>query len=517
LHLGLLALLSGVFLALSFPKHGHPAFGWIALTPLVICAWRATSRRQAFFFGLLAGAVYFWGTLYWLIETMTTFGGLSTLTAVFAAFLLVAYLSLFPAAFAVIVQVSRRGLGAGALALVAPAWVTTELGRQYVWDGFPWALLGYSQVTVLPVAQIASVVGVYGLSGLLAFTAAALAAPLLLAGRQRLAFPAVAVVAVAGCTVWGYARLDRSALLATGDPVRVAVIQGNIAQEDKWDPALRDAITDRYLSMTRAALADGATFIIWPESSTPFYFEQDLIRGAAIRRLATEAGATLLIGSDQVEPVQASPAVKRGESRYYNAAFLIRPDGQIGGVYRKMHLVPFGEYVPLQKLLFFVGPIVEAVSAFTPGEEPALLPVGEHVASTAICYEVIFPSLIRRFVADGSELLTTITNDAWYGRSSAAYQHWEQASMRAIEQGRYLARAANTGISGFVDPYGRVVEKTDLFHEAVVAGDLRFIRERTIYSRTGDLVAWLSLAVTLAAVAAALRMRRHTGGYNLLV
>jgi apolipoprotein N-acyltransferase len=172
-----------------------------------------------------------------------------------------------------------------------------------------------------------------------------------------------------------------------------------------------------------------------------------------------------------------------------------------------MHLVPFGEYVPLQKLLFFVGPIVEAVSAFTPGEEPVLLPIGDHLASTAICYEVIFPSLIRSFVADGSQLLTTITNDAWYGRSSAAYQHWDQAAMRSIEQGRYLARAANTGISGFVDPYGRVLQKTDLFHPAVATGDLRFITERTIYSRIGDVAAWLSLAVTLAALAAAVRIR----------
>ena len=496
-----------MLLALSFPKYGHPAFAWIALTPLVVCAWRATSRRQAFLLGLLAGGMYFWGTLYWLIETMTTFGGLSVVTAVFAAFLLVAYLALFPAAFTIALAVVRVRLGAGALALAAPIWVTSELGRQYVWDGFPWALLGYSQVTVLPVVQVASVVGVYGLSGLLAFAAAAVAAPALLTGRARIAYPAAAALLMAGCIGWGYARLADPVLLAAGDPVKVAVIQGNIEQEDKWNPALRDAITDRYLSMTREALAAGATFIIWPESSTPFYFEHDLIRGGAIRRLAAESGATLLIGSDQVEPVRASGEVDRGQARYYNAAFLVRPDGQVGGVYRKMQLVPFGEYVPLQRLLFFVGPIVEAVSAFTPGEEPALLPVGDHVASTAICYEVIFPSLIRRFVVDGSQLLTTITNDAWYGRSSAAYQHWEQAAMRSVEQGRYLARAANTGISGFVDPYGQVLEKTDLFHEAVLIGDLRFITQRTIYSRIGDLFAWLSLAVTIAALAASFRLR----------
>ena len=167
----------------------------------------------------------------------------------------------------------------------------------------------------------------------------------------------------------------------------------------------------------------------------------------------------------------------------------------------------FGEYVPLQRLLFFIGPIVEAASAFLPGQEAVILPVDGHRASTAICYEVIFASLMRQFVLNGSELLTTITNDAWYGTSSAPYQHWEQASMRAIENGRYLARAANTGISGFVDPYGRVMQRSALFEQALLVGDLRFIRERTIYSRIGDLVAWASLAFTIAALVVAFRLR----------
>jgi apolipoprotein N-acyltransferase len=291
----------------------------------------------------------------------------------------------------------------------------------------------------------------------------------------------------------------------------VAVLQANIKQDDKWNPALADAITESYLSMSRQALGQGATFIIWPESSTPFYFEHDLLRGGAIRRLAREGRATFLIGSDQVEPVRAAPGLPRPEARTYNAAFLVKPDGQVGAVYRKMHLVPFGEYVPLQRMLFFVKPIVEAVSDFVPGTEAVLLPVGTHHASTAICYEVIFASLMRQFVVNGSELLTTITNDAWYGTSSAPFQHWDQAAMRAIEGGRYLARAANTGISGFVDPYGRVVQKTGLFTPAMLVADLRFIQERTIYSRIGDLVAWLSLAVTLAALLAAGRVRYNVG------
>ena len=473
---------------------------------MVIASARAGSLRRAFFAGLLAGAVYFAGTLYWLVETMTTFGGLQTWLAVVVAALLVAYLALFPAAFSLIFARCYRSYQFAAYLLAPCIWVTTELGRQYLWDGFPWALLGYSQVTALPVAQSASVVGVYGLSWMVSLVGASLAAVAIERGRPRW-FLAVSVAVLMGAaTTWGSVRLRSASLTSAGEPVRVAVIQGNILQDDKnaaytGNVEVADLISQRYLDMTRQALGAGAAFVMWPESSTPFYFERDLVRGGAIRRLAREANATLLIGSDQVEQMKASSDTDKPQLFYYNAAFLVKPDGQVGPVYRKMHLVPFGEYVPLSSLLFFVGPIVEAVSAFTPGQDPVLLPVAGHIVSTAICYEVIFPNLINRFVRDGSELLTTITNDAWYGKSSAAYQHWDQASMRAIEQGRYLARAANTGISGFVDPYGRVIEKTELFTQNVVVADLRFIKSRTVYSRAGDLVAWLSLAVVAAALA----------------
>ena len=492
----------------------------MALVPLILAVFSPGSGphassvapvrpRRAFALGLACGAVYFAGTLYWLVETMTTFGGLATPLAVLAAMLLVAYLALFPAIFALLLRRAARAFGARGMLLAPVFWVTTELGRQYVWDGFPWALLGYSQVTVLPVAQLASIVGVYGLSALLAASATGIAYAIAARGRDRWIPLAAAVVLVAAVTLWGSARLKGAALASAGDSVRVAVLQGNIAQEDKWNPALRDAITDRYIAMTRDALVRGATFILWPESSTPFYFERDLVRGAAIRRLASEGGATLLIGSDQVEPLRAVAGASQpsAEERYYNAAFLVKPDGGIGAVYRKMHLVPFGEYVPAKRLLFFVGPIVEAVSDFSAGTDPVLLPVGAHQVSTAICYEVIYASLMRGFVSAGSELLTTITNDAWYGRSSAAYQHWDQAALRAIEGGRYLARAANTGISGFVDPYGRVLRRSDLFEQALLVEDLRFLRHRTVYSRIGDLAAWLSLAATIAVVLVTRRVR----------
>jgi apolipoprotein N-acyltransferase len=498
-----LAILSGALLALSFPKFGHPAFAWIALAPLLVAvAHRVQSSRRAFALGLTTGVVYFCGTLYWLVETMTTFGGLNTALATFAAGVLIAYLALYPALFAMVLARLVRTLGRTALLLSPAIWVASEMGRTYVLDGFPWELLGYSQTAVLPIAQLASVVGVYGLSALVATVSAAAAYAALERSKRRWHVAAIVGVVLLSTALWGTARIARGALRSSGVPIRVAVLQGNIPQDQKWDPAMRGPIMQRYINMTREAIGRNAQFILWPESATPLPYEQDLAGAETIRRLAREGKVTLLVGSDQVEPVKPVGAGKPPAERYYNAAYLIQPTGETAAIYRKIHLVPFGEYVPFSRLLYFVGPLVEAVSDFTPGAEAVMLPVRGHKASTAICYEVIYSSLIRAFVNNGSELLTTITNDAWYGWSSAAYQHWQQASLRSIEQGRYLARAANTGISGFVDPYGRVMQQSNMFQSAVMAEDIRFITERTIYSRIGDVVGWLSVAVTIAALAA---------------
>ena len=508
----MLALASGALLALSFPKFGQPAFAWIALAPLLVAvSRRGVTGTRAFALGLVTGAVYFWGTLYWLVETMTRYGGLSTPIAALCALVLVAYLSLFPALFGWTHARLARTFGPGAVLLAPAVWVAGEMGRTYLLDGFPWELLGYSQSSVLPIVQMASLVGVYGLSALVALVSASAAYAALTTGVRRWRPLAISGVIVIACGVWGAARIRAQTLVKAGTPVKVAVLQGNIPENEKWDPATRNAIMDRYLEMTREAIGRGATFVLWPESATPLPYEQDVVRGAAIRRLAVEGKITLLIGSDQVEPVPPFIPGKPAQMRYFNAAYLIQPNGATAAVYRKIHLVPFGEYVPFKRVLFFVGPLVDAVSDFTPGTEPLTLPVQGHRVSTAICYEVIYGSLIRTFVQRGSELLTTITNDAWYGRSSAAYQHWQQASLRAVEEGRYLARAANTGISGFVDPYGRVLEQSNMFESAVLADDIRFLTDRTLYSRIGDVVGWVSVALTFAALLATVRIksRKH--------
>jgi apolipoprotein N-acyltransferase len=499
----LLALTSGALLVLSFPKFGHPAFAWVALVPLLIAlsGWHTGAApvaavngqpdRRAFVLGLLTGLVYFVGTLYWTATVLRTFGGLATPVAALAMLLLSAYLALYPALTALATARMLRRLGGSGIYVFPAAWVATEFVRGWLFGGFPWVPLGNTQVTVLPVAQLASVLGVYGLSALVAFVNASLAFALLSRGRARVVSMAMAAVVLFGAAVWGAARIADGSLARAGTPLRIGLIQGNIAQEDKWNPNEARRIFTTYLAMTRNAVSRGAEFVVWPESSTPFMFEEDPANAQALRDLAREVGVPILFGSDQVERTG-------GSVRLFNSAFMLTPAGETAAVYRKMHLVPFGEYIPFKNLLYFVSPLVERFADFAPGASMVMLPVGTHVANTAICYEVVYPSLIRDAVLRGSQLLTTITNDGWYGSSSAPYQHFAMASMRAIEQGRYLARAANTGISGVVDPYGRIVRQSGIFEQVALVEEARVLTERTIYASLGDLVAYVALALTAA-------------------
>jgi apolipoprotein N-acyltransferase len=493
-------------LALSFPKFGHPACGWIALAPLLVAlidrsaarpetnnplAGRKNSLVHAFALGATTGAVYFSGTLYWITHVMVAYGGLDSWVAVLVNGLLIAYMALFPALFAVAMHRIILVFGARGL-LVAPfVWVATELGRTYTPPGgFPWSLLGYSQVTVLPVAQLASVLGVYGVSALVAtVSATAVFAVATKSKRERVAALASVASIVLLVATWGSLRVAGGTLTDAGEPLKVGVAQGNVEQGEKWVAGRAASIFQEYLRMTRQAIGGGADLVLWPESATPFFFDEDRPAADVVRTLVRQARVSMLLGSDQREA---------GASRqYYNAAFLVQADGTTGGVYRKIHLVPFGEYVPMKRALFFAAPLVQAVSDFSPGERAVLLPLGEHRISTAICYEVVYPALMRQFVRGGSELLTTITNDAWFGRTSAPYQHFAQAAMRAIEQGRYLVRSANTGISGIVDPYGRVLVQTEIFRPDVFVGSVRLLKTSTFYGRTGDVFAYASVLVTV--------------------
>jgi apolipoprotein N-acyltransferase len=457
---------------------------------------------RSFMLGLTTGTTSFVGTIYWTGSVLVQFGNLHVIVASLGMLLLAAYLAIYPAVAAVVVSRMIARLGVRALFFAPFAWVATEFARGHVFGGFPWVPLGNSQVTVLPVAQLASILGVYGLSALIGYVNATLAFALLTTGSERIRALAAAVVIVVGIGAWGTWRVADGALTRQGDPVTVGLIQGNIAQEDKWKESEARRIFTTYIAMTRDAVRRGAEYVIWPESSTPFSFEDpndDPVADALVRELARETRVPMLFGSDQV--------IRAATPELYNAAFLIAPDGQTAAIYRKVHLVPFGEFFPLQRWITFVAPLVQRFAPFSAGDGPVMLPVGSHRASTAICYEVVFPELSRAAVLAGSELLTTVTNDGWYGYTSAPYQHFELASMRAIEQGRYLARAANTGISGVVDPYGRIVAKSGIFEQTTVIAQARFLTSRTVYARIGDAMAYASIVLTAAAMAA-LRLKR---------
>jgi apolipoprotein N-acyltransferase len=490
----------------------------VALTPLLV-ALRGTTLTRAFLLGLLTGVTYFTGTLYWITRVMVRYGDLQPAVGVLVNAVLVAYLSFFPAIFALAMRRITVAHGPSAISAAPLVWIATELGRNYPFGGFPWVLLGYSQVTVLPIAQFASIFGVYGVSFLVASVSTALAMTV----QRRASMPssgqrskpvyepflplASALLVVVVVAVWGARRAASAELTRQGEPIRVGLLQGNVSLEERVDPARRSLIFTNYLAMTRRAIREGADLVIWPESATPFQFERDTLGAAQIRTIARQARVPILLGSDEVVQ-QGNPP----EELYYNSAFLVRSDGTTGGGYRKMHLVPFGEYVPAKWLFSFAGKLVENVSDFSAGQTATLLPVGGHNISTAICYEVVYPGLVRQFVTGGSELLTTITNDAWFGATSAPYQHFEQAAMRAIEEGRYLVRAANTGISGIVDPYGRVLERTAIFQPAVLVGEARFLTASTFYARHGDVLPYASLVVVLVLVAAARRGRPGAAG-----
>jgi apolipoprotein N-acyltransferase len=475
------------------------------LAPLVVAVSTSAASstwRRAFALGACAGLVGFGGAIYWIAGVMHRYGDLSFPLAILICAGLVGYLAIFFGLWAMLVRASVRRIGVGGVWLAPLFWVALEWTRGVV-VGFPWAPIGSSQAAVVPVVQLAAVTGVYGLSALVALVGTAAAMLSLTRARaHRAGVALVALLVIAVCAAGAY-RVSAGTLATSGRPIRVGLIQGSAEQDEKDDPGRADDILARYMTLSRQAIGAGAQLILWPEASVPFYFDVEATKAVPIRRLALETHTPFLIGSDSYDPPRSD-----APERFYNAAVLVGPDGRSAGTYRKMRLVPFGEYVPFKSLLFFADKLVRSVGDFSPGTEPVVFDADGAKFSVSICYESIYPRISRAFVAHGSELLATITNDAWFGRSSAAYQHFEQGAIRAVEEGRYIVRAANTGISGAVDPYGRVIARTPLFEPLSIVVDVRLLTDRTIYSRTGDLVVWLSLAVTAAFVLTSVRRGR---------
>lgn len=499
-----LAALSGVLLALSFPKFGHGAVAWVALAPLIIALGLARSPGHGFRLGYLTGALSALGLVYWTALVVTQFGGLPLPAAIGVMVLLCLALALFPSLFGWAVAAWVRALGLRALLLAPFAWVATEILRAHTLFNFAWCLLGYSQHANLPVLQLARYVAVYGVSFLVAGVSAVLAY-MALETQARPRRRAGLVAATALAAVWAHGSWRLRTPIGEAAQLRVGLVQASILQQDKWEPGKAWENIESHLELTRRAAAQGARLVVWPESAVPFFFDRTPAVADLLRSAVRQNGIYLLFGNDDRD---AGDDERR--FRIWVGAKLLDPSGQVALRYHKIRLVPFGEYVPVQSVLAAagVGKLVERAGDFTPGEELAVGPVDGHTVAAFICYEAIFPDLVRGFAQRGADLLVNITNDGWYGRTSAPYQHMAMAVFRAVENGKYLVRAANTGITAVVDPRGRVLRKTALFDRTVLVADAGIVRERTPYARYGDAFAWSCLGAAVALTASVLARRR---------
>lgn len=513
-----LAVISGILLTLAFPKVDLGWIAWVALVPLFL-ALRQVRPLAGAIIGLTAGLVHYLGLMYWTAYTMNIYGFVPLVFSVLGLLVLALAMALYMALITFLVSLlTRKPLQ---LLITAPfVWVVVEWLRTWLFTGFPWELLGHSQYNHLWIIQICDLFGVFGVSALIVFCNAVITLAVLhwidkpwqdqRVNRRPVVRAGIWMAAMFVVTLaYGIYRIHANDRLTREQPhVPIAVIQGNIDQSHKWDPSFQMLTTAKYKNLSLAAAKKGADLIIWPETATPFYlFYENLLTEMVVNGIK-QANAYFIIGSPAAD-------IKGSEYKYYNSAYLMSPEGKMIGKYDKVHLVPFGEYVPMQRWLPFIHKLVEQVGDFTAGAQGQTLDWNRHPIGMLICYEAIFSHLARSMVDNGAQLLVNITNDAWFGRTSAAYQHLSMAVFRCVETRRYMARAANTGISAFIDPSGRILGTTQLYEDDFLLGRVAFLDEQTFYSRWGDwplvTVSWALLLAMMFKYRLASRSRLKVG------
>lgn len=485
-----LALLSALLLALAFPTFNFSWLAFVALMPL-LWATRGGVRWRAAWIGFLMGTVFSTINLFWLTHAMAVYVHIPQALAMGLLLLLAVYLGAYVATFAMVwAWVAPRSL-LGQILIPPTLWTALEFVRTHALTGFPWSFLAYTQAGNLPLIQVAAWTGMYGVSWVLMLYNATLAAAL---DRGIPMFRRVLAVIVSTGVVSGlwFLGADRLGVPEEGRPFRVAALQGNVSQDMKWLPGIREDILQRYERLTLDAGGARPTLILWPETALPYLLAVDAPIRARVEALAGKTGSQLLVGA--VDAELASPA------RYLNSAFHVDPERGIVGKYDKLHLVPFGEYIPLRPVLgLFVDKLTQgAIGDFQAGQEHTVFDLGQARFGVTISYEVYFPGQVRRYIQRGADFLVNITNDAWYGRTAAPYQHLNMVVFRAVENNAYLIRAANTGISAVVHPTGRVLAESGLFEERIVVQTIRTRAGDTFYVRYGDVFAWFSLLASVA-------------------
>lgn len=529
------AFLTAVLLWLAFPGGGGfwPLL-FVALVPFLLVSIGSTTTRQAGMFGLLAGLFHFSALLYWIVTVLGHYGGLPVYLSVPALVLLALYMSLYMGIFAMVGRLFVLRFPAPlALWLIPAAWVALDWCRSFLFSGFPWMDPGYGLAKAPWLLQSADLWGHYGLSFVLILVNT-LVAMVCMAGAQKngrfaLIVPVVLLCgAVAIYSTLRWREMERR--MEIGPTMRVGVVQGNISQDQKWSPDLQEKTLANYIGQSRGLMErNRAVLLIWPETALPFYPPgHPLLQ--SVRDFAGQGGVSLLTGAPWgeqggngkktwtetlrgKEDDRTWPGVGRGVDsgraaegsgkkgpNYYNSALLFDAEGRIADGYSKSHLVPFGEYVPLKKMLPFLAPVVEAVGDFSPGVISHSLDCQNARIGVLICFESIFPDIARNWVGVKANLLVNLTNDAWYGRSSAPHHSLAMTVLRAVETRRSLVRAANTGFSGFIDPLGRVRMVSPLFEQWAETDGVVLMEEETWFARWGYLFAPLCLGMVVLAL-----------------
>jgi apolipoprotein N-acyltransferase len=520
----LLIFLSALLQVLIFPLPGLYVLSWVAFAPLIVALLRArpagaleidgstnlqaAKPGQAFLLGYIAGILWYAGTCYWIYDTMHQFGGLSKPLALLALFLFCLYLGLYHGLFGFLLSLAAGPGRDHRRALVAAPflWVAVELARTRI-TGFPWNLLGTAQVDNISLTRITTWTGVYGISFEIMLVNVAVAAAFLVPRKKR---SVLFIASMAAAAVLQAGRLVAPPSLPT-DHFGL-LVQENLPVDASWtrdtfERTLRE-LTDlsvKSLSVKSATPDSSAApnlaqekidLIVWPESPAPFFTADPLFRGP-VSQMARQAHTWVVTGA-----IGNTPAMQSGKpvSEVFNSAALVSPSGDWAARYDKVHLVPFGEYLPFPSLFAFAGGLTKEVGEFKAGTSRAPLDAGGTRLGIFVCYESVFPGEVREFANQGAQLLVNLSNDGWYGDSGAYAQHLNQTRMRAIENDRWLLSATNTGVTASIDPYGRTVARLPRKERAALAAPYALTSVTTFYTRHGDWFCWLCAIISAGAL-----------------
>ena len=504
LRTGGLLLVSSLLQVLMFPFEGplpvwRAALSWLALAPLLAAllpAERELKPIEAGILGYISGILWYLGTCNWIYSTMNLYGGLNPAMAFLVLMLFCLYLGLYHALFAVLLALVRRGFGLGTALLSAPVlWIACELARARI-TSFPWNLLGYTQVDNAVLTQLAPVTGVYGIGFVLMAVNAAIACALVLPRRRIPAMVAMSGALVATAVQNAGTWFRPAPMMGSHKAV---LLQSNLdVGHGSEGNAATLSVSFARLTLEASTLDQRPTSIaLWPEAPSPFQTDRpDFVTTGTF--LARQLGAPLIAGAVGIDQGASQGRVEH----IYNSAALFTPVAGLAGRYDKIHLVPFGEYVPYARLFSFAGGLTQAVGTFDRGSSRMPITAEGHRYGVFLCYESIFGDEVRQFVSNGAEVLANLSDDGWYGDSSAPFQHINMARMRAIENRRWLLRDTNTGITASIDPNGRVAETMTRHRRGAVAVHFDYRSELTFYTRHGDVFAYLCTLFAAIAVAA---------------